>query len=112
MYNDQAVPTRIEDRYDGHSFVDPSTLRLGEQTIDSTCAMRTEGKSLGCENCPSVANTKGHGDAEAMMIYLHALEYEGNGWKYRTEVPRWARTSCCPAAVTPLDARNGDGEEK
>jgi len=26
-----------------------------------------------------------------LMMYLHALRYQGNGWSYQTELPYWAR---------------------
>ncbi|CAG8494555.1 779_t:CDS:2 [Paraglomus brasilianum] len=43
-----------------------------------------------CEEC---ANQKFNDPLpHQLCIWLHALKYEGDGWKYETELPEWAKT--------------------
>jgi RluA family pseudouridine synthase len=65
-------------------------LRLSDKDMDPKGTIKAEGRELACSNCPYVANAKGLGQAESMSIFLHALEYQGDGWKYTTDVPAWA----------------------
>jgi RluA family pseudouridine synthase len=68
-------------------------LRLTDSDIDPKGEILTDGSALTCTNCPYVANIKGLGHTEARSIFLHALEYEGDGWKYSTAAPDWAGRS-------------------
>jgi len=43
-----------------------------------------------CEEC---ANQKFNDPLpHQLCIWLHALKYEGDGWKYETELPEWTKT--------------------
>lgn len=37
-------------------------------------------------------------------IWLHALQYEGEGWKFRTKFPLWADHVASCAEVEPLES--------
>ena len=41
-----------------------------------------------CRECKVTYNDP---KPEELVMYLHALKYEGPGWSYRTSVPAWAR---------------------
>lgn len=61
-------------------------LSLGlKQEMDS-------GQSMGCTNCPRIANTKRVRSAE-MTIYLHAQEYRALSLEFKTELPKWAESA-------------------
>jgi RluA family pseudouridine synthase len=86
----------VEDGGGGDYLEDlPRRLQLDDgiegKGVDDDGAVRREGVALGCETCPFVANSKGVDRDDDMTIFLHALEYEGEDWKYVTPLPDWAR---------------------
>lgn len=65
-------------------------LRLsGAEDIDASGVVLEEGVGLSCSNCPFVANSLNVDHESGMLIYLHALEYEGDDWLYTTKLPFW-----------------------
>lgn len=66
-------------------------LRLDDvgNSLEKCRAVLQDGESLGCSTCPFVANRLNVDVVDGMVIYLHALEYEGDGWHYATKVPSW-----------------------
>jgi len=69
------VDERNEDEASGTPLGDEGTRYLNEDY---------------CEEC---ANQKFNDPLpHQLCIWLHALKYEGDGWKYETELPEWAKT--------------------
>lgn len=69
-----------------------SALRLDSvgESLDRGASVLQDGENLGCSTCPFVANRLNVDVVDGMVIYLHALEYEGDGWLYTTKLPSWA----------------------
>jgi tRNA pseudouridine32 synthase / 2,5-diamino-6-(5-phospho-D-ribitylamino)-pyrimidin-4(3H)-one deaminase len=67
-------------------------LRLDDrgEGIDKDGVVSEQGAVHNCSTCPFVANSLDVDLDDGMQMYLHALEYEGNGWKYATKPPSWA----------------------
>ncbi len=57
---------------------------------DRLAECRREGTNLGCDTCPRLETAKNLDHESDFMIYLHALEYRGEKWKYEAHIPAWA----------------------
>lgn len=55
-------------------------------------SVEEEGKLLDCLNCPQVTNVK-NVEYHNMFIHLHALRYEGEGWDFQVDPPKWMSES-------------------
>jgi RluA family pseudouridine synthase len=95
VYNSKLVVAlpRSEETAGSRTGQNSCELRLIDRDMDPQGEILTDGSDLNCTNCPYVANSKSLGHTEAMSIFLHALEYEGDGWKYSTQAPAWAGRS-------------------
>ncbi|CAG8535505.1 3705_t:CDS:2 [Paraglomus occultum] len=72
------------------------TNNAGERNEDETSdtPVGDEGTHyLNEDYCEECANQKFDDPLpHQLCIWLHALKYEGDGWKYETELPEWAKT--------------------
>lgn len=81
-------------------------------TIDSTCSTEKQNKDdKTCQSASTSIPSGNHGDEKSspidsncteccmhhpdptpvqLMMYLHALSYQGEGWAYKTSLPEWA----------------------
>merc|ERR1712107_715749 len=50
-----------------------------------------ESKAYFDEHCVDCKVNYKDPPADTMLIYLHAIQYSGEGWKYRTDIPKWAQ---------------------
>lgn len=88
----------------------PHRLRVDElddAKFGDSSDIAATGAALGCKTCPYLANPIGVDRESDMAMYLHALEYNGEGWSFRTRIPQWAEAfvgidvkSCLEATPT------------
>lgn len=44
-------------------------------------------------SCTECGLSRSDPTSDELMMYLHALQYSGDGWEYKTEPPSWADTN-------------------
>ncbi|KAJ3327812.1 RNA pseudouridylate synthase domain containing protein 2 [Blyttiomyces sp. JEL0837] len=95
------TPATIETKLDSSSAVPVSSAETKpEQNSDSSSNDKKEtlvptaiqGEFMKAESflCPECLITRSDPITEQLQIYLHSWKYNGNGWRFETELPRWA----------------------
>mmetsp|Transcript_19367 Transcript_19367/g.77396 ORF Transcript_19367/g.77396 Transcript_19367/m.77396 type:complete len:389 (-) Transcript_19367:437-1603(-) len=78
---------------------DSAKLQLPSLHEPTSEAILAEGQTLECSTCPALTAKEKVNDPA--IIYLHAEEYAGEGWRYKSKLPYWA--------ASIHEATNGSG---